>query len=68
MDTYVGFEIVNGNVTENIIVFHPSFGQNVKGWNIIETEHSDFFEFMKNRVLPEMREWITEDDVNDYIE
>lgn len=68
MDTFAGFEIVNGNVTEKIIVFHPSFQQNVKGWNIIESEFSDFFDFMQKLVLPEMKDWIQEDDVNDHIE
>jgi len=68
MDTFAGFEIVDGKVAENIIVFHPSFGQNVKGWGIIESEHSDFFEFMQKRVLPEMKEWIPLDDVEEYIE
>jgi len=68
MDTFAGFEIVGGKVAENIIVFHPSFGQNVKGWDIIESEHSDFFEFMQKRVLPEMKEWIPLDDVEEYIE
>ena len=53
MDTFAGFEIVNGNVTEKIIVFHPSFQQNVKGWNIIESEFSDFFDFMQKLVLHE---------------
>ena len=67
MDTFVGFEILDEKVTEKIIVFHPSFGQNVKGWNIIESEYSDFFEFMQRQVLPDLKEWIPEDDVNDYI-
>lgn len=67
MDTFVGFEILDEKVTEKIIVFHPSFGQNVKGWDIIESEYSDFFEFMQRQVLPDMKEWIPEDDVNDYI-
>ena len=67
MDTFVGFEIMNGKVAENVIVFHPSFGQNFKGWNIIESEHSYFFDFMQKRVLTEMKEWIHLDDVNDYI-
>ena len=47
MDTFAGFEIVNGNVTEKIIVFHPSFQQNVKGWNIIESE---FINMMTNKL------------------
>ncbi len=68
MDTFVGFEIVSEKVMENVIVFHPSFGQNIKGWDIIESEHSDFFDFMHKRVLPEMKEWIPMDDVNEYLE
>ena len=67
MDTFVGFEIKSGKVSENIIVFHPSFQRNVKGWNIIEAEYFDFFEFMIKRVLPDMKDWIPEDDVNEYI-
>ncbi|AFU69394.1 hypothetical protein P700755_002647 [Psychroflexus torquis ATCC 700755] len=51
MDTFVGFEIKDGKVTENLVVFYPSFGQNVKGWDIIDSEHSDFFEFMQKRFL-----------------
>ncbi|WAC02992.1 hypothetical protein N7U66_05015 [Lacinutrix neustonica] len=58
MDTFVGFEIIDEKVTEKIIVFHPSFGQNVKGWDIIESEYSDFFEFMQRQVLRDMKEWI----------
>lgn len=68
METFAGFEIIDEKLTEHVIVFHPSFGQNVKGWNIIESEHSNFFDFMQKRVLPEMKEWIPDDDVNDYIE
>lgn len=68
MDTFAGFEVVDGKITENVIVFHPSFQQNVKGWSIIESEFSDFFEFMQKQVLPEMKDWIQDDDVNDYIE
>lgn len=68
MDTFVGFEIVNGKTTEKVIGFHPSFSQNMKGWSIIKFEYSDFFEFMQQCVLPEMKEWIPVDDVNDYID
>lgn len=66
-DTFAGFVIENGEVTEKVIVFHPSFSKNLNDWNIIESEHCDFFDFMQKRVLPEMKEWIPEDDVNDYI-
>ena len=66
-DTYVGFEIIDGIVSEKIIVFHPTYNDNNDGWDIIESEHLDFFAFMTHRVLPEMKEWISEDDVNDYL-
>jgi hypothetical protein len=66
-DTYAGFEIIDGNITEKILIFHPSFQTNVEGWNIVENEYSDFFEFLKLEVLPEMKEWIETDDVEDYI-
>ena len=32
MDTFVGFEIKNGKVCENVIVFHPSFQKNTSDW------------------------------------
>src|SRR5690606_18609063 len=67
MDTFDGFEIVDGKVTENVIVFHPSFGTNLKGCDIIESDKSDLFYYIQKRVLPEMKEWITKDDVNEYI-
>jgi hypothetical protein len=66
-DTFAGFVITNGKVTEKVIVFHPSFSKNINDWDIIESEYSDFFDFMQKRVLPEMKEWIPEDDVKDYI-
>lgn len=66
MDTFAGFEIKNGKVCENIIVFHPSFQKNTFDWNIIENEYLDFFEFMKNEVLTEMKEWIINDEIEDY--
>lgn len=67
MDTFAGFEIVDGNLTETVVVFHPSFQQNVDGWNIIESEYLDFFEFLQKQVLPDMKDWIQDDDVEGYI-
>lgn len=62
MDTFCGFEVKNGVVQENVIVFHPSFQPSDRKWDIIESEHSDIFDFMVNRVLPEMKEWIKDDE------
>jgi hypothetical protein len=67
MDTYCGFEVKNGTVKENIIVFHPSW-QNGSQRNIIENEYSDIFDFMHKEVLPTMQNWIREDNIDRYLE
>ena len=64
MDTYAGFEIVNSKICEIVIVFHPSFQKNTADWSIIENEHIDFIQFMKNQVLQDVKEWL-EDDFED---
>lgn len=61
MDTYAGFEIINGKVCENIIVFHPSFQKNTADWSIIENEYLDFIQFMRNQVLQDVNEWIEDE-------
>ena len=66
MDTFAGFEIINEKVCKNLIVFHPSFRKNTSDWDIIENEYSDLFEFIKNQVLTEMKEWIIDDEIEDY--
>lgn len=67
MDTFAGFEIKNGIIQENVLVFHLSFGSNNDEWNVVKKEHQNFFSFIKETVLPDMEEWITADDVEDYI-
>ena len=66
MDTYAGFEVINGKPCENVIVFHPSFQKNTSDWSIIENEYSDFFQFIKNHVLTDMKEWIDDEDLDEY--
>ena len=46
--------------------FHPSFQKNISDWEIIENEYSDLFEFIGNQVLTEMKEWIIDDEIEDY--
>jgi len=67
-DTCAGFEIVDGKLRENVVVFHPSYSQNTKRWDIIESEHTDFFTFMLSTVLPDMKDWIVDDEVDDYVD
>ncbi len=65
MDTFAGFEIVDGKITEKVIEFHLTFNNN-SDWKIIEAEYEDFFEFLRKSVLPTMKEWILDDDIEDY--
>jgi hypothetical protein len=67
MDTFAAFEIINGVVSEKVIVFHPSFQNNIHNWNIIESEYQNFFTFMQELVLPDMQAWIEDEDLNDYL-
>lgn len=68
MDTYAGFEVVGGRLTEQVIVFHPTFQTNVAGWSIIEARYVDIFAFVRERVLPDMQDWLQDEDVRDYME
>ena len=65
MDTFAGFEILDGKTTEKVIEFHLTFNNN-SDWNIIEAEYEDLFEFLRKSVLPTMKEWILDDDIEDY--
>lgn len=67
MDTFAGFEIIDEKVTEKVIVFHLTFSNN-SDWNIIEAEYDDLFDFVSKEVLPTMKNWILDDDVEDYLD
>jgi hypothetical protein len=67
IDTYCGFEVIDGEVKDKVIVFHPSW-QNPKPRNIILAEYDNIFDFIKLHVLAEMQEWIKVDDITEYFE
>lgn len=66
-DTFAGFEVIDNQIQENVIVFHPSFQVPKTKWNIIQNEYADFYEFMQLEILPTMKEWLAEDDIKDDI-
>ncbi len=68
MDKYCGFEVINGVIHENVIVFHLSWQSHQNKWNIIENEYSDIFKFLQKEVLPTMKDWIKEDELDRYVE
>ena len=66
-DDFAGLEIIRGSITENVIVFHPVFGESGAGrqWDIVNTEYKDIFEFMSSTVMPDMRDWFATEDAEE---
>ena len=64
-DDFAGLEVVAGKVTDRVIYFHPSFGTNVPGWNIVEGTFVDVFEFVAQQVIPDMRDWASTTDASE---
>ncbi|MGF1733579.1 hypothetical protein [Photobacterium kasasachensis] len=69
-DDFAGLEIVNGQITDTVIVFHPSFSSNKseRSWNIVDAEFEDVFEFVSNHVIPDMKDWAFTEDAADIAE
>ncbi len=63
MDSFAGFEVVDGKITDKILVFHLTFSNN-SNWNIIEAEYDDLFHFVRNDILPTMKDWISGEEID----
>ncbi|GAA6132962.1 hypothetical protein [Halopseudomonas sabulinigri] len=66
-DDFAGLEIVDGEIQDNVIYFHPTFsssGQN-NSWNIVNEEFVDVFEFVSKQVVDDMKDWAISEDAND---
>ena len=68
-DDFAGLEVVDGRITEKVIYFHPVFGdgsrQSPRTWNIVIGSFEDVFEFVRRRVVPDMKDWAREEDAAD---
>ncbi|WP_322405472.1 hypothetical protein [Massilia luteola] len=68
-DDFAGLELVGGRVTEKVVYFHPVFSDSSKGsprtWNIVITTYEDVFEFVAQRVVPDMKDWALTEDARD---
>ncbi|QQS03887.1 MAG: hypothetical protein IPK50_16525 [Fibrobacterota bacterium] len=63
-DDFAGIEIVDGILIDKVICFHPSFGTNIPGWDIVDGEHEDVFEFVIKVVVPDMKDWASVEDAD----
>lgn len=63
-DDFAGFRVIDGNVTEQVVYFHPSFA---KGFNehIVSNSYPDLWAFFREVVIPDSATWYTDFDVQD---
>src|SRR5262245_34768357 len=61
---FAGFLVVEGVVTEQVVSFHPSFGSGPNSF-MIRSEHADFWQFVRDVVIPDTKDWQSEADLTD---
>ena len=70
-DDFAGLEIVGGKITDKVIYFHPVFARaptnEAQGndWNIVCGIFEDVFEFVAEQVVPDMKDWASEEDASE---
>lgn len=68
-DDFAGLELVGGRITDKVVYFHPVFADSSKPsprtWNIVAATYSDVFEFVAQRVVPDMKDWALVEDAAD---
>ena len=62
-DDFAGFLVADGIITGRVIYFHPSFSS-AQNSNLVNSEHADFWEFVRDIVIPDTKEWESEADLN----
>jgi len=70
-DDLAGFLVIDGEITDQVIYFHPSYTSNPKAqresdWSIVTGEYNDIFEFFAAVVVSDMREWALTDDAEEW--
>ena len=66
-DDFAGLELINGRTSDRVIYFHPVFDDSSRAsprtWNIVIATFDDVFEFVTQRVIPDMKDWALTEDV-----
>ena len=63
-DDFAAFVVKDGNITEEVIYFHPSFG-GLKNPHMINGRFSNFFSFLSEVVFQDTQDWMSESDLED---
>jgi hypothetical protein len=68
-DDIAGFRSVNGEIQKNVVTVHLTWssGLEIKGYPV-SRDSSDLLEWIKEIMLPDSKEWMTEDELEDLIE
>lgn len=68
-DDFAGLEVVGGRITDKVVYFHPVFGDSSRSsprtWNIVAATYGDVFDFVAQRVVPDMKDWALVEDAAD---
>lgn len=64
-DDFAGLEVIAGRFTDRVLCFHPSFGTNVPGWQIVDATFDSVFDFVAQRVVPDMQDWAAGEDAGE---
>lgn len=70
-DDFAGLEIRDGELTDRVIYFHPVFASSFEDpstprtWNIVVEAFNDVFDFVAQRVIPDMKDWAVVEDAGD---
>lgn len=65
-DVIAGFEILNGNITSNVLTVHLTWSsKNEKNGFPITKLSKNVFDWMKTVVIPATEAWMSEEDLED---
>ena len=56
---FAGLEVVEGQLIDQVICFHPMSmtGSSERNWNVVNAIYTDIFEFVAQKVVPDMKQW-----------
>ena len=61
-DDMAGFEVIDGQVTDRVIAFHPSWTEK-RNHCLIDREFDDLWMFVSQQVIDDMKDWASEEDL-----
>lgn len=63
-DDFAGFVVESGRITDRVVCFHPSFNGSIHTC-LVNSEHENLFDFLRDVVLADTENWCGEDELDD---